>query len=751
MNTTMETRFARTVLAAAIAGIFSAPAAWAEEDVESLIRPDSEIEIGLGYTTQDSFKYGEYTGLHSSGAHLIGNVLINKRGEDDARYVEVEGRNLGLDSRSLGLRVGEQGNYGLRLEYDQIPKFGSDSYYTPFNGAGSDVLRNPGITRQSTTTAMRAGLDANMKPYDIKTTRKGVGIGFTKELAKGWDAELNYKREDKQGDKLTAAMIQGNGGGDRRVAIVPEPIDYTTDQYEALVRYSGEKTQLQFGYYASLFKNDKQSLTWDNLFTGTSHPNTGRFGLAPDNEFHQLNVSGSYGFTTATKVSGALSYGRMTQNDDFLPYSTQGAGALGPTGSLHGKVNTLHASMRLDSKLTSALHLTAGYRYDDRDNKTPEGVEFIYRSGDSLAALSASNTRRNVALDIKKQVLYADLDYYLTSATKLKFGYDYHQVDHTHEPTDGDKEHTVKTEVRHRFGDTVSSGLSYAYSDRNAGTYNGADPLATTYTDAYLRSLCLASLNPVDCGATTAAPGKSYPWLEAPGLRKYFLADRKREKVGAFVNYSPIEQLDLEFTGNFNRDKYPDTFDGLGLTRATGWMLGFDANLQATDALSGSFFASVDQSKTNQNGANLGVGLIAQQAETGTIPATSQAVTTLTDRTVTLGLGMRYKPNARYEVGGNLTHSDSVGHSRLSSANAALTTPFPNLVSRLSRVDLFSNYALKKDVTLKVRYAYERYRSDDWAVDALPNVNSISSIVGTYQSSPDYDVHFLGVSVAYKF
>lgn len=749
MNTTMDTRFARTVLAAAIAGIFCAPAAWAEEDVESLIRPDSEIEIGAGYTTQDSFKFGDYTGLHSSGAHLIGNVLINKRGEDDARYVEIEGRNLGLDSRSLGLRVGEQGNYGLRLEYDQIPKLSSDSYHTPFNGAGSDVLRNPGITRQTTTTLMRAGLEANMKPYDVKTTRKGVGIGFTKELAKGWDAELNYKRENKEGDKLTGAMIQGNGGGDRRVAIVPEPIDYTTDQYEALVRYSDEKAQLQFGYYASLFNNDKQSLTWDNLFTGTGHPTTGRFGLAPDNEFHQVNVSGSYGFTKATRISGALSYGRMTQNDDFLSYSTQGAGALGPLGSLHGKVNTAHASMRLDSKLTSALHLTAGYRYDDRDSKTPDGVAFTYRTGDSLVAPGASNTRRNVALDVKKQVLYADLDYHLTSATKLKFGYDFHKVDHTHEPTDGDKEHTVKTEVRHRFGDTVSSGLSYAYSDRDAGTYNGSAPMDATYTDAYLRTLCLASRNPAECGATGTV-GKTYPWLEAPGLRKYFLADRKREKVGAFVNYAPIEQLDLQFTGNFNRDKYPDTFDGLGLTRATGWMLGFDANLQATDALSGNFFASVDQSKTNQNGANLASAALSQAAETGTIPAASSAVTTLTDRTVTLGLGMRYQPNTRYEVGGNLTHSDSIGRSRLSSVNPAFTS-FPNLVSRLSRLDLFSSYAVKKDMTIKVRYAYERYRSDDWAVDALPNVNSISSVVGTYQSSPDYDVHFVGVSMAYKF
>ncbi|HEY0846776.1 MAG TPA: MtrB/PioB family decaheme-associated outer membrane protein [Noviherbaspirillum sp.] len=742
MKTTTEQRFVRTVLAASIAAIFSVPAFAEDDDVESLIRPDSEVEVGIGHVSQDSFRYGNYTGLHREGAHLIGNVQINKRGADNPSYFRLEGRNLGLDSRSLSIDTGEQGNYGIRLDYDQIPYLSSDSFITPYDGAGTGVLTRPaGVTRAATVGAM-TGLAANMKRYDIESLRKGVGIGFTKQLMKGWDVELNYKRDIKEGDKLTAAMIQIGTGGSRGAVLVPEPTDYETDQYEALVRYTDKKLQLQFGYYASLFKNDIKSLAWDNLFTGTGNL-TGSYGLPPDNEFHQINASGSYALTGDTRVSGALSFGRMTQNDQFLPYSTGTTAAEGipANGSLNGKVYATHANLKLTSKLAKKLTLLAGLRYDDRDNKTPI-AQYGYYTGDRSAqgpTATNANLRTNMPLDIKKQVYYADLDYHLSSATTLKLGYDFHKVDHNYEPTTGDKEHTVKAEARHRFGDTLSGGLSYAYSDRDASDYFGAAPLASTYTAAYLNTLF---------GGTT---GRTYAWLEAPTLRKYYLADRKRDKVGATANFAPTERLDLQFGAYYNRDKYPDTVGGIGLTRATGWMASFDANLQATDAFSGSFFASIDQYKTDQTGAHLPNATLVAAADQGAIPDTNLGVTTLRDRTLTLGLGVRYKPLRKYELGANFTHSDSVGSSTFVAGSAVPIGPLPDLESRLNRLEMFGRYQLQKDLTVNLKYAYERYSAADWAWDAPLSLASVSSVVGAGNTSPKYNVHFVGVSLSYKF
>lgn len=745
MNTTIEMRFTRTVLAAAIAGLFSVPAAWAEDDVESLIRPDSTIDAGLGYVSQDSYRFGRFTGLQRSGVHLIGNIELNRRAQDGAGYVEVDGRNLGLDARSIGVRTGVQGNYGIRIEYDQIPYLTSDSYRTPYDGAGTTRLTQPaGLVDAASTTAM-TGLAASMKPYAIGTKRKDTGLGFAKQLMQDWDVELNYKRDDKDGTRLTAAPMQVGTGGSRGAVIVPEPVNYTTDQYEALARYTGEKLQMQFGYYASLYKNAHQSLTWDNLFTGTASP-TGRFGLPPDNEFHQLNASGSFALTGDTRVSGNMSIGRMTQNDLFLPYSTASASlpaALPATASLNGKVYTTSAGIKLHTKLLPKLKLTTGWRYDDRDSKTPIArYDYIVADRNVPGATPTAGSlqqRWNMPLDIRKQVVFADVDYHLASATALKLGYDFHKVDHNYEPTTGDKEHTAKAELRHRFGETVSTGLSYAYSDRKASGYDGAAPLGATYSAAYLATL------------VGAATGKSFPWLEAPLLRKYFLADRKRDKFAAFANFSPAEQLDLQFGAHYNRDRYPDTATGIGLTRAAGWAANFDATLHATEALSGNFFATLDQYKSDQNGANITTAAIATAAERGTIPAANQAVTVLTDRTLTLGLGVRYKPRRAYEVGGNLTHADSQGRSQFMAGAAVPVAPLADLESRLNRAELYGKYFLHKDVTLNLRYAYERYSSADWAWDAPLGLTSVTSVVGTNMTSPKYNVHFVGVSLAYQF
>lgn len=746
MKSTIEKRFARTVLAASIAaiGVVALPVMAADDEVAALIRPDSEIELGVGSVSKDSFKYGDYTGLHRDGAHLIGNIDLNRRNEANTHYFSLTGRNLGLGSRNLTISGGEQGNYGLRLEYDEIPKFRSDSYQTPYLGAGTARLTQPVGVVDGATAGAITNLASNMQRYDVKTQRKGLGFGLTKELSGQWGVEFGYKREDKDGSKLTAAMIQTGTGGSRTLVIVPEPVNYSTDQFEALARYTSEKLQLQFGYYGSLFKNANESLTWDSLFTGSGNA-TGRYGLAPDNESHQLNASGRYVLSKASSLSGNVSFGRMTQNDLFLPYSTAGGAMTGalplPTPSLNGKVYTTNASLRLNSKLTPALKLTAGLRYDDRDNKTPIST-FLYVQGDRNAGFSAaanSVTRRtNMPLDITKQSAYADLDYHLTAATTVKLGYDFHQVRHNYEPTTGDKEHTLKTELKHRFSDMASGSVSYAYSDRQASAYNGAAPLAATYSAGYLATLA---------GGTT---GRTYPWLEAPTLRKYFLADRQRDKFGATANVSPSEQLDLQFGAHYLRDKYPDTVAGIGLTKASNWIASFDANLQATDKLSGNFFASVDQYQTDQNGAFLPANL-STQAELGTIPASNLGVTTLSDRTLTLGLGVRYKPTAKYELGGNLTHSDTTGRSDFVAGSAVTIGPLPNLVSRVSRLEMFGRYVVKKDLTVNLKFAHERYRSADWAWDAPLTLTSVASVVGTRMTSPNYSVNFVGVSLAYKF
>ena len=743
MTSKLHPRLLRNVLAASIAGI-GATAQGADDEVRRLTTADSEVEVGLGYVSDDSFKFGDYTGLHESGAHLIGNADLVRRDKETARYLELNVRNLGLESRSLGIKGGVQGNYGLRLDYDEIPKFWSDSYQTPFINPGSASLVLPPNWVRGATTATMPTLNASMQPFDVKTKRKSLGLGLAKNLPDGWDVDLRVKRENRDGNRLIGGVI-GNSGGNPRAAILPEPVDYTTDEIEALARYTSKKLQLQFGYFGSFFSNANSGLAWANPFAstvwvsaatpGVTAYNNGQLALPPDNQFHQISASGGYTISPDTRVSGSLSFGRMTQDDAFLPYTINPALAATvttplPRSSLDGRVNNTHADLKLNTRLMPKLLLTASYRYDERDNKTPQ-AQYRYIGGDSQgqAAAGLSKIRTNLPGSSTKQQIEAELDYHYSTETKLKLGYGYDWAKKTFEAIEDEREHVLKGEVHQHFSDMVSGGFGYTYANRKTSDYNAGVPFVASYAPAYL-----ATLPP------------ALQWDNVPAQFKFFMAPRKRDKVRAFVNVQPSERIDLQLDLDYKNDDYHKS--QYGLQKAKGWAVNLDASFAATDALTAHAFTSYDRYGTEQRSIALG-GSAANVTNTALDWSAD-----INDRTFTVGAGVRYKPMRKYEVGADLVHARSKGNVGLVTgpgiAAAQQATPLPDLTTRLGRLDLFGKYQLQKDVAIKFKYIYERYRSADWYFDQVLS-NTMANVIGTNQVSPRYGVHFLGVSVAYQF
>jgi MtrB/PioB family decaheme-associated outer membrane protein len=744
MSKQFEPRFARTILAVSIAAIGAAAQsfAWAEDaedDIARLIRPDSTIELGLGRVSGATYKSGDYTGLQRDGVYTIGNVELNRRSEDGAGYVELQGRSLGLDSRNVRVEAGEHGNYAVRVEYDQIPKLISDSYQTPFTNPGSTNLTLPSNWVRGATTTNMTTLNSSLRPFNIDTQRNATSLGFAKQLPAGWDFDVRVKREEKDGNRLIGAVI-GNSGGNPRAAILPEPVNYTTDEIEAIARYTADKLQMQFGYYGSFFRNANNGLAWANPFAssvwvgptapGVTAFNNGQLGLPPDNQFHQFNLSAGYSYTKDTRVSGSLSLGRMTQDDAFLPYSINSAllNTPLPRSSLDGRIDTTHADLKVTSKLMPKLNMTAAYRYDQRDNKTPQAT-YAYVGGDSQTQGALDKIRINLPGSTTRQQVDADFDYHMAAHTKLRFGAGYDWAKKTYEAITDEREGTLKAEVHHEFNDTVNAGFGYAYSDRKTSDYNAGAPFVATFTPAYL--------------ATQVATGL---WDNVPTQKKFFLAPRVRDKVRAFVNVSPTERVDLQFGADFKNDDYHES--QYGLQKARGWSLNFDVNVVATDALSGHLFTSLDSYSTLQRSIALGA------AKTNVTNTGLDWSADIGDRTTTAGAGFRYKPLRKYEFGGDLSYALSRGKIGVFTgpaiAAASQATPMPDLTTRLVRLDLFGQYKLQKDVTLKMKYLFERFRSTDWAVDGVLPA-TLANVIGTNQVSPRYSVHVIGVSVAYQF
>ena len=185
-----------------------------------------EVEIGAAYVSDDSFKFGEYTGLVDEGAYFIGNADARYRGED-AGYMDLLIRDLGLDMRSIGIEGGKQGKYKLFLRYDEIPHYISDSAVTPYLGNGSDLLTLPPGWVRAPTTAGMTELATSLRQVDLKTKRQRVDVGMAYTPTSKWQYKLKYRHEEKDGQIATAGAFFFDA------AQLIKPVDYVTDQVDA--------------------------------------------------------------------------------------------------------------------------------------------------------------------------------------------------------------------------------------------------------------------------------------------------------------------------------------------------------------------------------------------------------------------------------------------------------------------------------------------------------------------------------------
>ena len=101
----------------------------------------------------------------------------------------------------------------------------------------------------------------NLHQVDLKTKRKRADAGMVFTPRSKWEYKLKYRHEVKDGQIATAGAFFFNA------AQLIKPVDYVTDQVDASVFYNSEKLQTSLAYYGSFFKNNNDSLSWDNAFT----------------------------------------------------------------------------------------------------------------------------------------------------------------------------------------------------------------------------------------------------------------------------------------------------------------------------------------------------------------------------------------------------------------------------------------------------------------------------------------------------
>jgi len=667
----------------------------------------SNIDLGIGYVSDDAYRFGRYNGLQSKGSFLVGDIDA-KRFFDDGRFYKVRGTRLGLESRYLRLEGGKQGRYKVFLLWDELPNYIDNTVRTPYQGIGGTNLTLP------SGFDINTNLDANLNLFELKTKRERIGAGASFIPKERWQFDVDASHETKKGVNSTGSVL-GTGGtgliGNSAISFLPQPVDYETDKVNAKLFYTANSGQLELAYHASLFNNANESLTWENPFAPTT--SFGRMSLAPDNEFHQVSLNAGYNMPYNSRLTGVLSTGRMTQNQDFLPYSVNSTTADLPRSSLDGEAWLTTAQLKLSSVPMTRLRLNAELRYNERDNKTPVST-YNYVIIDSGQTATAENT----PYSYENSRFNLDANYRFNALTSLRGGYKYNQMKR-------ENSHRAKTEENTLFAKWKVKPVSHVDVELygEAGSRDGTDFVIPTGTN--------------------------------PALRKYNLADRDRTMVGAAVDYMATERLYLHARADYNKEDYKNTV--VGLTEATRPVVTLDFSYQVRDNISTYGYYTYETIESSQNGATVTVAATPGPGAPPSATATPTGVNwqaDFEDVFDTVGVGAAWSGLGRWDIGADIVYSQSTGKINTRDLISPGTeSQYPDNNTDLTSIKLWTDYNHSEKLVYKLSYWYEKYSEDNWAIDgwspydpaAVPNTLLFGN------QTLDYDVHVITASASYRF
>ncbi len=744
---TADRKFAfRMKLLAAAALALHVPAR--ADEREDLSTPSSTVSVGAGAVSGDSRErslFGQYNGLRRDDAFLMLDLDFVRRDDATGMWTTLEARNLGLDSRELRGMMNRQGDWKIFGEYWELTRWYPRTVNTSLQGSGTTA---PIVTLLPTRGA---GSD-----LDLKTERKRLNVGGEKFFGRNLLFEATFTNEDKDGARLfgrgfncasgaappPVCTALASGANQWALLMRPEPINSTTRQYEAKLTFIGERGAVTAGYWGSFYDNGNGALTPTvngNLNNGLGVPmGTGTgvaltaglrnilqlaMALPPDNQAHQLSVAGSYAITPTTRATFKYAYTKATQKDDFT--SNGLADAPAGVSNYGGRVDTTLAQVGLTARPLPRFSVNANLRYENREDKSPL----------ALYNIEGTNRFTNGTYSLKKTAGKLEGSYLLPANVRATVGVDYEALDRgqfsspecLELATDciGDSiagisalraktdETTYRAELRRSMSETVTGSIGVSHSDRDGSSWLKPNSLPAT-------------------GSTEVSDAEVF---NRTGIFPAMFMNRKRDKVKAMVDWSPMERMSLQFTLEDGTDKYSAPTEK-GLQKTGMKLYGVDMSYVVSDAWRLSAYYSYGEQVVN-------------------VAHSTGYQMALKDKNSTAGVGIAGKVSPKLQVGADLLYIndrnvyDQSLDSLANAANVAFLAQsggLPDVTFRDFRLKLFGKYALDKASTIRVDLVHDRQSLNEWTWTGFAYSDNT-----TVSLKPDQSVTFVSVAWQYRF
>lgn len=662
---------------------------------------DGTVTVGAGTVSldNDSSKYGEYNGITEDEAFFVGDAEITYK--SNGYHMDFTVEDVGHDDRNISIDSGRPGTYRLHLEYDESPHMISNTAKTPFRGDGSDNLTLPTLAQYTTSADIVAAF--GLHDVELETKRRSGKIGYSRTLREGLDFSLSFKRERKNGTQSIGGVVMANSGKWASSSILPEPVDYTTDDLNVALEYGGTAYQASLAYNLSQFNNADESLTWQNPFARYVAPGPpatdpyatdGRLALPPDNRSQRLTFNGGAALTDTTRISLTAEYGITEQDEDLLPYATTATDPL-PRESADAEMTSKHLGLNIASRPVRGLAVTAKYRYYETENDTPfDNYSIVFNDTVGKRAVET-----NKPYDYKQNRGNLDISYKVAKGTTLKLGFEHEIMERDERDVEETTEDTYSARVTSRISPAATLGLNYSASDREIDD------------DSALGD-----------------------------MRTFDVADRDRTKYGANVAFSMSQDATLGINYNQYSDDYDESVFGLQESDSRSYTL--DASFAPTKRAA--LHAFYTREELDFSLANQYFTFSPGYTYLGDWYADHESVND------TAGLGASFElMGKRLSLNIDYIYARSTTAIDFTSTGGLTGDDMTDLETRRDTLEIDARYKMDKKLSLGLGYQYEKYEEDNWSRDGLSQT-SIDYVLLMIGEEPDYDAHMIKLYATYR-
>lgn len=746
----MKSRFKLLPTLPALFLLFASGGAWAQEekaaDTDTAKKEEkapaitNEFRIGAWYLGEDSYRFGKYSGLTDKGAEALLDFRVEKRPEwdsgDTVRW-RLQGWRLGLDSRRLEFDYLDQGTQRFRFDYREIPNNRFSDGRTPYRGEAAGLWKLAPewqVAPGSSNTRGFTALQESLVDLKVDTKRRWMDLSYDRKLGANWALDVDFRHETKEGAR-TLGSIFGSSASNPRSVILPAPVDWTTDIIEAMFHYTTARAQFGLGIYGSFFSNDESTLVFQNAYgyrngwaPGVRYPEAyGRSALEPDNEYIQFKAYGGMNLARGTRLTADFAYGRMRQDDALLDWSinpTLDVHTPVPLDSLDAEVNTTMFNLRLTSNFARRFSLAANYRYDDRDNKTPQAI-WPYIAGDAQNQRRFQDGRINRPYSYTRQKADATLSWRFARASRLRAGVEYVDYSRDYQEVNDSDEFTWLAGLTLRGWSSGSLNFDYRNSNRDVDAYIGNAP--------YINSRVPGTVDDDE-------------WENHPLLRKYYLTDRDRQQYRVRADYAPSAIVNLGFAASYAEDDYDDAY--FGLNNAKVRSLSIDGGFHPSENIALTGFYTKEKYEAEQSAVSFFSPGSAFNPDYYWQADTTDKVDTWNVALTVSGIGVE-RGWRGFDLGFGYTVSDTRSDIDVAAATL-LTSPLPRLGARMRSFSLWGNFPVTLRSSIRLTAESADLSTSDWALDGV-EPDTLANVLLLGEDSPDYDLWLVSASWSYRF